>query len=79
MKCEICGNEYDGDNYYKNEDTDEIICEECLLESDGITTSTATSYYVDGEYIGNDLDFDELINNVCSIFGYKKVKEEENG
>ena len=78
MKCEICGNEYDGDNYYKNEDTDEIICEDCLLESDGITTSTATSYYVDGEYIGNDLEFDELINNVCCIFGYKEVKGNEN-
>lgn len=73
-KCEICGNEYDGDNYYKNKDTGEIICEDCLLESDGITTFTMTNYYVDGEYIGNELD-DELINNVCMIFNYEPIKE----
>ena len=44
IKCEICGSDY-AENYYKNNLSDEIICEDCLLEVDGITTSTITQYF----------------------------------
>lgn len=73
MKCEICGSEYN-EHYYKNEYSDEIICEDCLLELDGITTNTITDYYLDGEYIGNDAEIDELINNICDNCSYKELE-----
>ena len=75
MKCEICGSKY-ADNYYKNKDTDEIICEDCLLEVDGITTSTITHYFLDGEYIGDDSDsIQDVVDTICEYFDYTKIEE----
>jgi len=71
MRCQICGDEL-SDNFYKNED-DEIICEECLLE----TTSKITNYFVDGEFIGNNSEsIQDVVDQVCEIFGYEKVEED---
>lgn len=72
-QCDICGNIY-SDNYYYNDDDEKIICEECLLELDGVTTSTETNYYIDGEYMGSDYDIDNLIENICGYLNYKVVE-----
>ena len=74
MKCNICGSDY-ADNYFKDEYSDEIICEECLLEIDGITTSTETHYFLDGQYMGSDFNNSELLENICDNTTYKKIKE----
>ena len=74
MKCNICGSDY-ADNYFKDEYSDEIICEECLLEIDGITTSTETHYLLDGQYMGSDFNNSELLENICDNTTYKKIKE----
>lgn len=74
MKCNRCDSE-DSENYYKDEYSDEIICEDCLLESDMITTDTVTHYYLDGEYLGDDNNLDEVIDNICDNIGYKKIEE----
>ncbi len=74
MKCNICESDY-ADNYFKDEYSDEIICEECLLEIDGITTSTETHYLLDGQYMGSDFNNSELLENICDNTAYKKIKE----
>lgn len=74
MKCERCGSDY-AESYYKDKYSDEIICEECLLELDGITTSTETYYFLDGEYIGSDCNYSELIENICESTDYEEIKE----
>lgn len=74
MKCNICGSDY-ADNYFKDEYSDEIICEECLLEIDGITTSTETHYLLDGQYMGSDFNDSELLENICDNTTYKKIEE----
>lgn len=74
-KCEICGSEY-ADYYYKNKDTGEIICEDCLLESDGVTTSTITNYFLDGEFIGDDSQsIQEVVDRLCDVFDYEQIEE----
>lgn len=75
MNCMRCGTDY-SDGFYKDEYSDEIICEDCLLESDGITTDTITYYYIDGEFIGDDSDIQEVIDNICDNISYKKIEKE---
>lgn len=53
-KCSICGGTYQTFRMFKNQYTEELICEDCLLELDGITIETTHHYFLDGEYIGND-------------------------
>lgn len=73
IKCEICGTEF-FDNFYKQNETGKIICEECLLESDMITTDTITNYYLDGEYIGNNNDsIEDVIETICDTYDYSKI------
>lgn len=75
MRCAICGKEY-ADNYYKDNLSEEIICEDCLLEVDGITTSTITHYFLDGEYIGDDSEsIQDVVDNICEYCNYSKVEE----
>ena len=74
MKCKICGSDY-SEHYYKNKYDDEIICEECLLEIDGITTSTTTHYFLDSEYMGTDEDMNELVEKICDYSSYIEIKE----
>ncbi len=73
MKCDRCGCDY-AENYYKDEYSDEIICEDCLLEIDGISTSTTTQYFLDGEYMGSSDEINELYETICDNTFYKKVE-----
>ena len=75
IRCDICHVMY-ADNYYKNKDTGEIICEDCLLNSDGVTTSTITNYFVDGEFIGDDSQsIQDVVDHLCEIFDYEQIEE----
>ena len=77
MKCNRRGSDY-SENYYKDEYSDEIICEDCLLEIDGITTSKITHYFLDGEYIGDDSQsIEDVVDNICECTSFKKVEEEQ--
>lgn len=75
MKCSKCGSNY-GEYYYKDKNSNEIICEDCLLEIDEVTTSKVTSYFLYGEFIGDDEDIEEVIENICDNFDYEEVKED---
>lgn len=75
MKCEICGSDY-AENYYKDKYTEEIICEDCLLGIDGITTSTTTHYSLEGIYLGSDDDSQEVVDNICDYTSFEKIEEE---
>lgn len=74
MKCERCGSDY-AESYYKDKYSDEIICEECLLELDGITTNKETHYFLDGYYLGTDNNYSELIENICENTDYEEIEE----
>lgn len=71
MKCDRCENEF-AENYYKDKITGEIICEDCLLNLDEVTTSTITNYFIDGEYIGSDGEsIQDVVDNICDYFDYE--------
>ena len=72
MRCDICGTAH-SEYFYKNEE--QTLCEECILNSDMICTST--NYYLDGEYIGDSDNMEEVYNNICEILGYEEIKNEE--
>ena len=74
MKCNRCGSDY-SESYYKDKYSDEIICEECLLELDGITTEEETHYFLDGYYLGTDNNYSELIENICENTDYEEKTE----
>lgn len=74
IKCSVCGSDY-ADEYFKDEYSDEIICNDCLLEIDGMTSNTEITYFLDGEYMGSDNDYDELIKTICDNTFYKPIKE----
>lgn len=76
-KCSICGGTYQAFRMFKNRYTEELVCEDCLLELDGITTETTYHYFLDGEYIGNDDEIDEVYKNICFYNGYEEVKDDE--
>ena len=77
MKCEICGSDF-SDGFYKENETGKVICEDCLLESDMVSTDTITNYYLDGEYIGNDSDsFDDVVETICDACDYSKINKED--
>lgn len=76
MECQRCGTNVKNIEYFKDEYSDEIICEDCLLEIDGITTDTVTNYFLDGDFIGDNNELDVVINNICDNVGYKKIEEE---
>ena len=69
MKCSVCGTEY-CEYFYKRDD--EILCEECILEVDMMCTST--NYYLDGEYLGNSDNMEEVYQNICESLGYEEIK-----
>lgn len=78
MKCDRCESEF-AEHYYKDKYSDEIICEDCLLELDGITTSTITktNYFIDGDYVGNDEEsMQDVVDNICDRFSYEEVQDE---
>lgn len=74
LKCSKCGRDY-SDNFYKDETGEEILCEDCLLNLDKVTTSTITNYFIDGEYIGDDSEsIQPVIDEICEYFDYKVVE-----
>lgn len=52
LKCNKCDSDY-SDYYFKNKETGEIICEQCLLELDKEETDTQTLYYQRNRRIRN--------------------------
>lgn len=76
IKCSVCGCDY-AEHYYKDEYSDIILCEDCLLEIDGMTSSTTTNYFLDGEYMGSDDDFEELIESILGYTTFEKIEEEQ--
>ena len=73
-KCNVCGSDY-SDNYFKNEENEEIICLECLLEAFCSTSTTTHYYFEDGDYLGSDDDIDEVIEKICDYTDFKEIKE----
>lgn len=71
MRCSVCGTSCTEYLYKQN---DELLCEECILEIDMITISK--NYYLDGEYIGNDCDYNEIYQNICDIAGYEEIEND---
>ena len=69
MKCSICNATF-AESYYKNKYTNKIICDDCLLESDCMSYDTVTSYYLEGEYMG-----DTLISDFEKQFGVDVIVE----
>jgi len=72
MKCNICGSSYE-ETYFKDEYSEEIVCEDCLLEIDGMTSNSITHYFLDGEYMGSDDDLYNLYETICENTRYKKI------
>ena len=76
MKCDRCESDF-AEHYYKDNYSDDFIFEDCLLELDGITTSTITNYFIDGEYIGSDEEsIKEVVDNICDYFSFEEVQDE---
>lgn len=57
--CEKCDSS-DAEYKYKGVH----YCSECIINAFGVEESTVTHYYHDGEYLGNDEDFNEVISNL---------------
>lgn len=76
MICCICGSQ-NADSYFKNKNTNEIICDECLLELDYMSYDTVTSYYLEGEYMGDTSDYESLLDNVAYTLDYEEIKDKE--
>lgn len=74
MKCSICNATF-AESYYKNKYTNKIICDDCLLESDCMSYDTVTSYYLEGEYMGDTNDYEKLLDNVAYALDYEEIKE----
>lgn len=75
LKCDKCDSDY-SDYYFKNKETGEIICEQCLLELDEVDTDTQTLYYLNGEYIGDDNEIDEVEEQICDYYDYEEIRKE---
>lgn len=75
MKCDRCGTNVTDIQYFKDEYGDEVICEDCVLELDGVTTDTVTNYYLDGDFIGDDNEIDAVISNLADCLGWKELKK----
>lgn len=58
-ECE-CG--YEGDYLYN----DTYYCKQCILKEFGVETYTVEHYMLNGEYLGDDNDLDEVIENLSS-------------
>lgn len=43
---------------------DTYYCKECLLKEFGVETYTVEHYMLDGEYLGDEDDLDEVIENL---------------
>lgn len=68
--CEVC-NEYTGDFKYEGK----LYCRDCLLEKLNVSQETVTRYYSeDGELLGDDNNFDEVIETLKEIEDFEEVE-----
>ena len=68
--CEVC-NEDTGDFEYKGK----LYCRDCLLEKFNVSQETVTRYYSeDGVLLGDDNNFDEVIETLKEIEDFEEVE-----
>ena len=69
-RCEVCGEDA-GDFKYKGK----LYCIDCLLEKFNVLQETVTRYYSeDGELLGDDNNFDEVIETLKEIEDFEEVE-----
>lgn len=69
-RCEVC-DEDAGDFKYKGK----LYCRDCLLEKFNVSQETITRYYSeDGELLGDDDNFDEVIETLKEIEDFEEVE-----
>mgnify|MGYP006997679404 CR=1 FL=1 len=68
--CSVCGYGT-GDFKYKGK----LYCSDCLLEEFNVSQETVTRYYSeDGELLGDDDNFDEVIEALKEIEDFEEVE-----
>lgn len=68
--CEVCDEDV-GDFKYKGK----LYCIDCLLEKFNVSQETVTRYYSeDGELLGDDDNFDEVIETLKEIEDFEEVE-----
>ena len=69
-RCEVC--DYGGGDFkYKGR----LYCTDCLLEELNVSQETVTRYYSeDGELLGDDDNFDEVIEALKEIEDFEEVE-----
>lgn len=72
MECSKCKKNY-LEHYYTDKDNIEILCEDCLLRLKEVEINIITEYYIDNEYMGNDENYEELLDNISEKLGYREV------
>lgn len=76
MVCSKCGSDY-AENYFRSKYLpSEIICQDCLLEIDCMTTNTITQYFLDGNYMGSDEDINEVTDSICRYTEWEEIEED---
>lgn len=69
-RCEVCDEDV-GDFKYKGK----LYCIDCLLEKFNVSQETVTRYYSeDGELLGDDNNFDEVIETLKEIEDFEEVE-----
>lgn len=69
-RCEVCDKEV-GDFKYKGK----LYCIDCLLEKFNVSQEIVTRYYSeDGELLGDDNNFDEVIEALKEIEDFEEVE-----
>lgn len=68
-QCEEC-EEDEAEYEYKGQK----LCSGCLIKTFELQEATTTHYYRDGEWLGSDDDFDEVIENLDEDI--KKLEDE---
>ena len=69
-RCEVCDEDV-GDFKYKGK----LYCRDCLLEKFNVSQETVTRYYSeDGELLGDDNNFDEVIETLKEIEDFEEVE-----
>lgn len=69
-RCEVCDKEV-GDFKYKGK----LYCRDCLLEKFNVSQEIVTRYYSeDGELLGDDNNFDEVIEALKEIEDFEEVE-----
>jgi len=65
-ECQKCGAKiFEGDSIYK--DQNGFLCEDCLIEKAGIKEVTTSTYFLDGEYVGDENEYDEVLEVAVEV------------